>query len=217
MEPLTGYNNELKSAFDAWAPTYSEEATRKLENRGYTYQHLAEVVVHASGMNQGGGLTLEVGTGPGNLGENVRNHVGHVRLHGIDVSPKMLSLARETGAYERLDLAAADEFEYHEPYDTVFSAFAFHSIFDQGRFLGKICKNLNPGGVFVLVDLFPTNPISSQTSDSHSRTYEYGAPSKYVDVRTFGSLAESVGLKIQDHGLLGDRREFDHAWFALTQ
>lgn len=107
------------------------------------------------------GLTLDLGCGIGRLTTD----------YGVDVSPKMLALARKGPIYSLSDgrsIPYPDEF-----FDNVFSAFVFQHIPDEAKtqYIQEVYRVLKPRGIFRLqyVRGDETAPFSYQT-----RELEYG-------------------------------------------
>lgn len=209
----TDYDRELRVAFDLWAPTYEDDATAKIAARGHSYMSMGRDIARLA---TGPEPVLEVGVGSGLLGAQVAGHLDEMALHGLDISPAMLELARARGVYERLDLVAADAFDYRSSYNLVYTAFAFHSIRDQAQFLAKVKGSLTANGTLLVIDLFPTEPLTPEVSNEHSRLHEKGAPSNYVTEHELRQLAEGAGFEVGQARVLGERRAFEHRWFELN-
>jgi predicted TPR repeat methyltransferase len=216
MTKFDAFDAQVRRAFDLWAPTYEEEATRKLAGRGYSYAELGAAIaklVPDSGVR---GTVLEVGVGTGLLGEQVLKFATSVELHGIDISPAMLAIAESRDVYARLDLATADTFAYGREYSLIYSAFVFHSIGNQPRFLAGICSCLSPGAKLVLVDLLPSALENSDQGMRHSRTFEMGSPSNYMEVASFRELVQRYGFTVLHSERLGEERDYNHFWHTLV-
>jgi trans-aconitate methyltransferase len=92
---------------------------------------------------------LEVGCGTGALALDVARRVAH--LHGIDVSPEMLSVAEdraEEAGLHNLTFEVADLLDYAapEPFDLVLSNSTMHWILPPERAYGQLLHALGPGG-----------------------------------------------------------------------
>lgn len=100
------------------------------------------------------GATLEVAVGTGlNLGQYPED----VALTGIDLSERMLDIARdraaELGRTPTLRKANAEELPFDaDTYDTVVCTFGLCTIPDLERAVDEMIRVLRPGGALILVD-----------------------------------------------------------------
>lgn len=210
------YDGELRAAFDTWAPTYEADATDKLIARGYSYAELGAAIADVIAVAPATGPVLEVGTGTGVLGIEVARRLPDVELNGLDISPSMLAHARDKAVYAALHLAAADAYDYSRGYRAIYSSFVFHSIGDQRGFLDRVRAGLRPGGRLVIVDLFPANMPDAEAGVEHSRQFEKGAPSNYLEVPAFQRLVTSAGFTILESKTVGEEREYAHVWHLFS-
>ena len=91
---------------------------------------------------------------------------GASRVLGIDVSEKMLALAREESAHENAEyrlLAAEGLSELCEEFDTAVSCLAVHYVEDLGRLFSDVYQRLSVGGVFVFSMEHPFYTSSTRT------------------------------------------------------
>ena len=92
---------------------------------------------------------LEVGGGPGELSERMQREL-HVDLRFVDVSPRMVELARARGVEAQVgdvqELPFADD-----SFDTVVAAWMLYHLPDLERGLAEIARVLEPGGRLVAV------------------------------------------------------------------
>lgn len=211
------WDDELRQAFDTWAPSYEADASAKLVSRGYSYDELGASVAAVVRSSDSGGPVLEVGTGTGVLGQEVVRRLPSIELSGLDISPQMLARAGAKNVYTRLELAAADEFDYSRGYAVIYSSFVFHSIADQAGFLERARSGLFEDGKLVIVDLFPGRLQSAQAGMEHSRLHEKGAPANYVEVGAFQRLVNIAGFRILESRNLGQEREYTHVWHLLSR
>ncbi len=92
---------------------------------------------------------LEVGGGPGELSERMQAELG-ARVRFVDVSPRMVELARERG----VDAQVGDVQELPFPdgsFDTVVAAWMLYHVLDLDRGLAEIARVLRPGGALIAV------------------------------------------------------------------
>jgi ubiquinone/menaquinone biosynthesis C-methylase UbiE len=100
------------------------------------------------------GRVLEVGIG---TGRNLDQFGAGVRVTGVDVSPRMLAVAREHATELGLSVALSEADAEHLPYgdgrfDTVVCALALCSIPDPQRAIEEMFRVLVPGGRLLLLD-----------------------------------------------------------------
>jgi SAM-dependent methyltransferase len=92
---------------------------------------------------------LEVGGGPGELAERMRDELG-ADVSFLDISPRMVELAQERGIDARLGdvqlLPFADE-----TFDTAVAAWMLYHVPDIDRAIAELARVLAPGGRLVAV------------------------------------------------------------------
>ena len=103
---------------------------------------------------QAAGDVLEVAVG---TGLNLPHYPDHVRLSGIDYSPKMLDLARRRAAElgRSVDLREGDAHALDFPdasFDTVVCTYGLCAIPDDKQAVAEMCRVLRPGGLLLLAD-----------------------------------------------------------------
>jgi SAM-dependent methyltransferase len=92
---------------------------------------------------------LEVGGGPGELAERMQRELG-AEVSFVDLSPRMVDLARERG----IDAQVGDvqELAFEDgSFDTVVAAWMLYHVPDIHRGLSEIARVLRPGGALVAV------------------------------------------------------------------
>jgi trans-aconitate methyltransferase len=90
---------------------------------------------------------LDLGCGTGHLTQRIQERGGIVT--GIDSSPEMIKLAKET--YPDVDFEVADgaDFSFEKPFDAVFSNATLHWILNPDAAIKCVYQCLKPGGRFV--------------------------------------------------------------------
>ena len=92
---------------------------------------------------------LEVGCGPGELSARIGGELG-ASVVALDISPRMVELARGRGIDARLGDAQALPFE-DESFDLAVAAWMLYHVPDVNRALGELARVLRPGGHLVAV------------------------------------------------------------------
>jgi SAM-dependent methyltransferase len=92
---------------------------------------------------------LEVGGGPGELSERMRKELG-AQVSFIDISPRMVELARERGLDAQVGDVQSLPFE-DGSFDTVVAAWMLYHVPDLDRGLAEIARVLRPGGALIAV------------------------------------------------------------------
>ena len=92
---------------------------------------------------------LEVGGGPGELSERMQRELG-ADVSFIDISPRMVELARERGVDAQVGDVQSLPFA-DGAFDTVVAAWMLYHVPDIDRGLAEIARVLRPGGAVVAV------------------------------------------------------------------
>ena len=95
---------------------------------------------------------LEFGCGTGSTAIAHAPHVAHI--HAIDVSSKMLEIARGKAQAANVgnltfEQATIEEYQAVEPFDVVLGLSILHLVEDKDAVISKVYGLLEPGGVFV--------------------------------------------------------------------
>jgi tRNA (cmo5U34)-methyltransferase len=109
---------------------------------------------------------LELGTGTGETASRVLAVHPGARLHGIDASERMLSVARRVLADAELAVRRLEDPLPQGPFDLVISALAVHHLDGDGKrdLFRRVARVLAPGGRFVLADVVvPEDPADVVT------------------------------------------------------
>jgi SAM-dependent methyltransferase len=92
---------------------------------------------------------LEVGGGPGELSERMQKELG-AEVSYLDISPRMVELARERGVDAQVGDVQSLPFE-DGTFDTVVAAWMLYHVPDIDRGLAEIARVLRPGGALIAV------------------------------------------------------------------
>ncbi|MHC4380472.1 MAG: class I SAM-dependent methyltransferase [Planctomycetota bacterium] len=122
------------------------------------------------------GKVLDIGCGPGHIALQLVTRNPELEVLGVDLSHNMLRIAEEhravCGQGDRVSFAIADAKGLDFPdgsFQTVCSNTILHHIPDPVPFLREAWRVLEPGGVFLIRDLF--RPPDIATVDSLVATY----------------------------------------------
>ena len=157
-----GYDNVsvravARAAFDAQAATYDEGMEGDHARR--LYQHvICEVARAAAGMPAP--RVLDLGCGTGALAERLLDAIPGCSLTGVDLSPRMVEVARVRLA-GRADvlLGDAERLPFHDAaFDVVVCNDSFHHYPDPERATFQAWRVLAAGGALVLGDVWQPAP-----------------------------------------------------------
>ncbi|MFD3704314.1 class I SAM-dependent methyltransferase [Nocardia sp. NPDC058658] len=98
---------------------------------------------------------IDLGTGPGKLLSHLAARRPDLRLHGIDLSPHMIDIARRTLADHAVDLAVADVADLPHPdasIDVAVSSLSMHEWPDLSAAVTELRRVLRPAGIAALYD-----------------------------------------------------------------
>ena len=137
-----------------------------------------------------GRLTLDLGCGEGRGGVALRER-GH-RVIGVDAAPTMVRLARETGAYEEVQLADAAALALEDrAVDLVVAYMSLHDIEDLAGTLREIARVLEPGARLCAAIV---HPLASAHLGSDDEV-------PYFEQRHYTDVVERAGLEMAFHGI----------------
>ena len=125
------------------------------------YDRLEEQIAAATGT--GAQSVLELGTGTGETARRVLDRHPDAHLLGIDASPGMVKVARESLPTDRVRLLVGrlEDPLPEGPFDLVISCLAVHHLEGRGKadLFQRIASALDPAGRFVLADVVePVDP-----------------------------------------------------------
>ncbi len=193
------------NSFEPVARQYSSKVAPRRFSQFLTLVHELELRGHEK--------VLDIGSGPGELSVQIAHQLeAGGFLHGIDLSPSMLRLARKIAAThgrknvvfkkgDALDLPYKDGI-----FDIVVSSNAFPWVPDRPAFLKEVYRVLRPGGRFGLVALSNTcyrefSEALKRISKENPKLIPPGKPfelmgAKLHTVHELGKLVGKVGFEI---------------------
>lgn len=95
---------------------------------------------------------LDAGCGTGNLLDMLNKMNKNLRLYGIDISPKMLKIAKKKINGANLKLSSVEEINQKNLYDYIFSTDAFHHYENQNLAMQKFYRALKEEGYLIVID-----------------------------------------------------------------
>jgi predicted TPR repeat methyltransferase len=134
----------VRNLFDTYAPRFEAELTGTL---GYQTPDALAALLRQSGLPPEAALdVLDAGCGTGLSGQALRPWARH--MTGVDLSPRMLDVARQRGIYEALEEAELVEFlaAHRGAYDLVAAADVLNYLGDLAPALNAMAAALRPGG-----------------------------------------------------------------------
>jgi predicted TPR repeat methyltransferase len=149
-------------------------------------EHLKDMLLNAAGRQAHFTHAIDMGCGTGLSGVQFRPHV--TRLTGIDLSEKMLDLAREKGAYDELSRNDACDFLNlsHRQYDLFIATDVLVYIGDLAPLFKTISDHATPGAYFVF-----STETESEAKYILRPTGRYAHSRKYIE-----ELANEFGYTI---------------------
>ena len=137
------------SAFDALAPQYDALWT----NSPAGHKQRKAVWRQIDPLLKAGDQLLDIGCGSGE--DAVHFGTAGIRVDAIDVSAKMVAIARDRGVSAKL-LAAEDIHKINETFDAVISNFgALNCVEDLDWFAAIVARLVKPGGVLAICLMSP--------------------------------------------------------------
>jgi SAM-dependent methyltransferase len=160
---------------------------------------------------------LEVACGPGIISRRLAGEVAEV--HGIDVTPAMIEVARREAARAgagNATFALGDATALKEPdgsFDGAITRFSLHHIPAPGRVLEEMARVARPGSAIVVAD-----HLADEDADSAAWSQEIERlrdPSHWacLGLGRLRRLGQAAGLKLREDVLLPLELDFDD-WLA---
>ena len=166
-----GNRTFVRDLFDDYAGYFEQHLTTRL---GYRLPDDMRQAVEAAAPGRHFGAALDLGCGTGLVADRFAGL--YDAIDGVDLSPKMIDMARAKGRYR--DLAAGDISEFlgvpRGPYDLVVAADTAIYIGDLTAIFAGLAAAMAPDGFFALsIELMPGDSFSIQASAryAHGKAY----------------------------------------------
>lgn len=91
---------------------------------------------------------IDLGCGPGNSTELLRNRWPEAEIEGLDSSPDMLAKAASAGVKAKWIEADLGKWSASAPYDVIYSNATLHWLPDHNTLLPRLLNDVKPGGTF---------------------------------------------------------------------
>jgi SAM-dependent methyltransferase len=177
MEAVVSANqnpeNLPPSEFDAYTANYNEEINKALNFSGLNIDFFARVkndyLVDILDDRQGGAAKaelLDVGCGVANAHKQLVDRVG--KLSGIDVSAASIAVARQRNPGIQYEVFDGTHLPFGDrSFDVIFAINVFHHVPVAQRpgLVKDIHRVLRPGGLFVIFEHNPLNPVTRRVVD----------------------------------------------------
>ena len=136
-----------KAAFNQQAATYDKDIKGQHARSLYPVilKKLSEITYHTA---------LDLGCGTGEMMKLILQQNDDKSLYGIDLSEKMLEVAKEKlGNRANLVLGDSEQLPFSDCFfDVVYFNDSFHHYPTPDKVLSEVCRVLKPGGIFVMCD-----------------------------------------------------------------
>lgn len=141
---------------------------------------------------------LDLGCG---FGEHCKRFAenGASKVVGIDISEKMLKVAKEENSDEKItyiNMAMEDLSQIEEQFDVVVSSLAFHYVEDFSGVIEKIYNILSDDGVFIFSQ---ENPLCTCHTGGNRWTKDENGKKLYVNLANYGIEGERESVWFVDH------------------
>ena len=144
------YNTDTVEAqrelYRGWAETSDHQTSTEFGYVGYETA-AAEFANRVTGLST---RILDAGCGTGLTGMSLAKH-GYSNIHGLDLSPEMLAIARKLNVYQSLDEADLTKpLKVEELFDAIFSVGLFGYGPPHPEHIHHLINALKPGGLAVI-------------------------------------------------------------------
>lgn len=192
------------TVFDKYADNYDEGHKKAVSMSGYEPSYFDEYKVGILAgilrdrISKSPLKLLSYGCGTGKTEGYMHHYIPEVSVYGIDVSEESVRVARtNNAAYSNISFDPFDgkNIPGSELFDAVFCANVFHHI---PRKLHKdslhgIYSRLKPGGLFVIFELNPINPLTQLVAIQND--YKFDPDANLLSPFYLGGLLRNEGFK----------------------
>ena len=156
--------------------------------------HLAQLANIKAGLR-----VLDIGCGYGGSSVYLAKEYG-VNATGITISPVQVRMAREAASKANVDarflLMDAEEMEFAEPFDLLWSVESISHYQDPREFFASAAKFLKPGGYFALTDWFQKENISAADRKKFIEPIEKGMMVELRGMNDYSEFLVASGLEV---------------------
>ncbi|HWQ27122.1 MAG TPA: class I SAM-dependent methyltransferase [Chlorobaculum sp.] len=192
------------AVFDKYADNYDEGHKKAVSLSGYDPSYFDEYKVKIladilSGMDHGKSLKImNYGCGTGKTEGYIQKYMPGVNVYGIDVSEESVRVARANNAAHTnisFDFFDGKNIPGNEMFDVVFCANVFHHIPRKSHkdSMHGIYSRLKPGGLFVIFELNPINPLTQLVAIQND--YKFDPDANLLSPYYLGRLLRNEGFK----------------------
>jgi trans-aconitate methyltransferase len=161
---------------------------------------------------------LDLGCGTGHLTNEIARRGAEIT--GLDASASMVAQARQNYPKLKFELADATSFEFHEPFDAVFSNAVLHWVPEASRVIDCVARALKPDGRFVLEMGVKGNVDRIVAVLSHvlrSAGYSPRNPWYYPSAAEYSTLLEAGGFEVEALWTIERWTKLDHPERGLRE
>lgn len=182
--------NNKKQLFDRWAPSYD-----------WTFPSIIYQAIHKRLLTKlelpAQANILDLGCGTGRLLNRLATNFSDLRGTGLDFSPQMLRVARQSNRHHPRLIYLEGNAEYlpfaEGQFDAVFNCISFLHYSEPQQVLNEVARVLSPGGRFYLVDITSKSETASQLIASSPAKIRFYSPESREN------LGNSAGLMCIGH------------------
>ncbi len=157
-------------------------------------EHLAKLAGIKTGMR-----VLDIGCGYGGSSLYLAKKYG-ASTTGITISPVQVKMAQEAAAKAKVDanflLMDAEEMEFTQPFDLLWSVESISHYQDPRRFFASAAKFLKPGGCFALTDWFQKENPSAAERKKFIEPIEQGMMVELRGMNEYSDFLAASGLQV---------------------
>ncbi len=207
--------NKIRHAFDQVAEGYDHRGAPWFDQTAAALLRASQLMPQES--------ALDVATGTGKVAIRLAKASPHSKIVGVDLSPKMIDVAKEKGKglpNLRFQAADFDELNSKHEFDLLTCSFGIFFVKEMARTLRRFAQQLKPGGRLVLSTFVEGSfePFNQLFFSTYSRFGEEPAAPAWLRVASpalINELFASAGLpkpKIEEVDLSFPLQSAEHWW-----